>query len=95
MLPLSQSSVTRALSQRTLSSLLPGPVQVSFCAAADPAGELQISAQLPGRVRTGSRQDQRVALFWDESRPPVLACCGGAGAYQADCNVHLEAALKA
>ena len=38
-LPLSQSSVTRALSQRTLTTLLPGAVQMTFCAASDPSGK--------------------------------------------------------
>ena len=39
MLPLPQSSVTRALNQRALAMLLPGAVQVSFTASADPQGE--------------------------------------------------------
>lgn len=43
-LPLPLHSVARALSQRALSMLLPGPVQVTFSAAASPPGVLQLRA---------------------------------------------------
>ena len=75
-LPLSQSSVTRALSQRTLSTLLPGAVQMTFCAASDPSGkpgpvvhDLRPAAQLreafvvclSSLLRSGSPADPRIA----------------------------------